>query len=263
MLNENQYSTSKKYEARIYLHKKFKTNTQSKYEWIFNHFPKNEKLKILELGCGTGLFWLANRNNIIKSWEIILSDYSDGMLEATRKSLSRLNYDFQYEIVNAENIQLYNNTFDVILANNMLYHIQNRDEAIKNIYRILKDDGIFIASTMGKNDLVELHNYLYQFLENKGSGFKFREFVFSLNNGIEQLSKYFKNITMEKHDNKLKINEVEAIINYYLSFNEIHDNMVVLPEEYVNEFSEYLTNIIEKKKEIIVTKDEGIFICKK
>ncbi|MDR2865699.1 MAG: class I SAM-dependent methyltransferase [Spirochaetaceae bacterium] len=206
---------------------------------------------------------LANRNNIIKSWKIILSDYSDGMLETTRKSLSRLNYNFQYEIVNAENIQLSNNTFDVILANNMLYHIQNRYEALKNISRILKDNGTFIASTMGKNDLIELHNYLYQFLENKGYCFTFREFVFSLDNGIEQLSKYFKNITMKKHDNKLKINGVEAIINYYISFNEIHENMVVLPEKYVNEFREYLTTIIEREKEIIVTKDEGIFICKK
>jgi cyclopropane fatty-acyl-phospholipid synthase-like methyltransferase len=58
MLNENQYSTSRKYEARIYLHKRFKTNAQSKYEWIFKHFPQSENLKILELGCGTGLFWL-------------------------------------------------------------------------------------------------------------------------------------------------------------------------------------------------------------
>ena len=33
MLNENQYSSSKKYEARIYLNKKFKTNPKSKYEW--------------------------------------------------------------------------------------------------------------------------------------------------------------------------------------------------------------------------------------
>jgi ubiquinone/menaquinone biosynthesis C-methylase UbiE len=99
MLNENQYSTSQKYEARIYLHRKFTTSTQSKYKWIFNHFPQKEKLKILELGCGTGLFWLANRNEIIKSWEIILSDYSAGMLETTRNSLSRLNYNFQYEVV--------------------------------------------------------------------------------------------------------------------------------------------------------------------
>jgi len=263
MLNVNQYSSSKKYEARIYLNKKFKTNPKSKYEWIYDHFPKNENLNILELGCGTGLFWLANRNNIVKSWSITLSDYSEGMLETTKNSLSRLNYNFQYEIVNAENIQYSDNSFDIILANNMLYHIQNRDTAINNIRRILKDEGVFIASTMGKNNLLELHNYLYTFLESKNSKFKFREYTFSLDNGMEQLTKHFGKVILEKYDNKLEINEIDAIINYYLSLNGIYDNVIVLSEEYINEFKLYLQNILEKDKIIKTTRDEGIFICRK
>jgi ubiquinone/menaquinone biosynthesis C-methylase UbiE len=125
MLDKSQYSSSKKYEARIYLSRKFKTNPKSKYEWIFDHFPKNENLNILELGCGTGLFWLANRNSIVRSWSVTLSDYSEGMLESAHNSLSRLNFNFQYEIINAEDIKYPENTFDIILANNMLYHIQN------------------------------------------------------------------------------------------------------------------------------------------
>jgi ubiquinone/menaquinone biosynthesis C-methylase UbiE len=263
MLNDSQYSSSKKYEARIYLSRKFKTNPKSKYEWIFDHFPKQENLNILELGCGTGLFWLANRNNTVKSWSIILSDYSEGMLETTRNSLSRLSYNFKYEVVNAEDIKYSDNTFDIILANNMLYHIQDRDTAINNISRILKNTGVFIASTMGRDDLFDLHNYLYTFLENKNNKFKFREYSFSLDNGMEQLTKYFKNVALEKYDDKLVINEVDAIVNYYLSFNGIYDNVVVLPEKYINDFKIYLQNMLEKEKTITTLKDEGIFICKK
>jgi ubiquinone/menaquinone biosynthesis C-methylase UbiE len=261
MLSETQYSSSKKYEARVYLSRKFKTNPKSKYEWIFDHFPKRENLNILELGCGTGLFWLANRNNIVKSWSIILSDYSEGMLETTRNSLSRLNYNFNYEIIDAESIQYPDNTFDIILANNMLYHIQNRGIAIKNIKRTLKDDGVFIASTMGKNDIYELHNHLYAFLESKNNRFRFKELAFSLGNGMEQLTKYFKNVVMEKYENQLMINEADAIVRYYLSFNGIYDNIVILPEEYINDFRIYLQDILDKEDVITTTKDEGIFVC--
>ncbi|MCL2126934.1 MAG: class I SAM-dependent methyltransferase [Treponema sp.] len=276
MLNENQYSSSKKYEARIYLNRKFKTNPVSKYEWIFERFPKKENLNVLELGCGTGLFWLANRNNMVKTWSVILSDYSEGMLETSRKNLSCLNFNFQYEIINAEDIQYPDNKFDIILANNMLYHVQNKDKTIKNISRILNDTGVFIASTMGKDNLLELNNCLYAFLESKkyngvvrkpqflnNSNFRFNEYSFSLNNGMEQLLRYFKNVVMEKYENKLIINEADAVINYYLSFNDMYSNFQVLPEEYIDEFKIYLENILKTDKTIITTKDEGIFICKK
>ena len=263
MLNENQYSSSEKYEARIYLNRKFKTNPVSKHEWVFGHFPKNENLSVLELGCGTGLFWLANRNNIINTWSIILSDYSEGMLETSRNNLSRLKYNFQYEIINAENIQYPDKKFDIILANNMLYHVQNKDETIRNISRILNDTGVFITSTTGKNNLLELNNCLYAFLESKKNSFRFKEYSFSLENGREQLETHFKNVVLDKYENKLIINEAEAIVNYYSSFNGMYGDVTILPEEYKNDFQVFLENILEKDKTISATKDEGIFICKK
>jgi ubiquinone/menaquinone biosynthesis C-methylase UbiE len=263
MLSDSQYSSSKKYEARIHLHRKFRTNPKSQFEWIFDHFPKNENLTLLELGCGTGLFWLANRDSIRESWSIILSDYSEGMLEAARNSLFHVNRNFQYEIINAEDMKYTGKTFDVILANNMLYHVQNRDDAIMNIKRLLKDTGVFIVSTMGKNDLSELHNHLYVFLEGKNNKFRFRELTFSLDNGMEQLRKHFQNVEREKFDNKLVINEADAIIHYYLSFNGMYDNLIVLPEEHILDFKRYLRDILEKENVISTVKDEGVFICRK
>jgi ubiquinone/menaquinone biosynthesis C-methylase UbiE len=211
MLDDSQYSSAKKYEARIYLSRKFRTNPQSKYAWIFDHFPKQENLHVLELGCGTGLFWLANRNAIVPSWTILLSDSSEGMLETARRSLSRVRHKFQYEIIHAEDIHYPDNTFDIILANNMLYHIENRDATILAIGRILRDTGIFIASTMGKNDMLELHNCLYAFLESRGHTFRFGEYAFSLDNGMEQLNKHFPDVVLERRENKLAINEVDAM----------------------------------------------------
>jgi 2-polyprenyl-3-methyl-5-hydroxy-6-metoxy-1,4-benzoquinol methylase len=139
--------------------------------------------------------------------------------------------------------------FDIVLVNNMLYHIQNRSAVINNIGRILKDTGVFIAATMGKDDLFELHNHLYTFLESKKNKFRFREYSFSLDNGMDQLNKYFQNVVLERYDNKLVINEADAIVNYYLSFNGIYDNVIVLPKEYINDFKLYLQDILEKEKQ--------------
>jgi ubiquinone/menaquinone biosynthesis C-methylase UbiE len=265
MLNDSQYASAAKYEARIYLSRRFRTNPQSKYGWIFDHFPKGDGLEVLELGCGTGLFWLANRDRLVKTWTVTLSDYSEGMLDAARKSLAPLGYPFKYAVVDAQDIQYADKTFDIILANNMLYHLPNRDAALHNIRRILKDGGVFAASTMGRNDLLELHNYLYAFLETKHHAFRFREYPFSLDNGREQLAKHFKDVVLEKHDNRLVIKDADAayaVVNYYLSFNGISGDTVVLPEEEAADFKAYLQNILAKEKTITTQKDEGLFICK-
>jgi ubiquinone/menaquinone biosynthesis C-methylase UbiE len=263
MLNNSQYSTSSNYEARIYLNKTYKTNHYSKYEWLFSFFPKQDKIRILELGCGTGLFWLANRKSINSTWNITLSDYSAGMMGTTKKSLSRLPFQFHYEVVDANNIQYNDNTFDLVLANNMLYHIHDREKTIQKIHDILKPNGLFIASTMGKDDLLDLHKILYRFLETKGNKFKFREFVFSMDNGQEQLEKAFSNIEVVKYMNSLKITDIEPIIAYYHSFNGIYDNLSVLPDEWKDAFRDYLNNIMNERKEIDVRRNEGAFLCRK
>lgn len=261
MLNTDQYASSVKYEARIHLHTKFRVNPGSKFKWIFRQFPSGEKLNVLELGCGTGLFWLANRDEIPAGWTITLTDYSEGMLDTARRSLSRLGPRFRFEKADAGKLSYPDMEFDIILANNMLYHIENRAEVISQIAGILKNNGKFFASTMGSRDLMELNQILYDFLSTRGKNFRFRELPFSLENGLAQLEASFGDVTLLRYDDMLKIDEADPVINYYLSFNGMYDNLIVLEDRDINAFRDYLTDIIYREKTITVTKDSGVFIC--
>ena len=126
MVSEKQYENSSKFDTHLYLNAKFKTNTESWSSWIFNHVPQKETKKILELGCRTGLIWLANRDHIPQNWNITLSDYSAGMLGETKLNLSRVKYNFSYEVIHAKDIGFEDNSFDVVMANLMLYHVENK-----------------------------------------------------------------------------------------------------------------------------------------
>jgi ubiquinone/menaquinone biosynthesis C-methylase UbiE len=263
MLGKSQYATSEKFDSRIYLNAKFKTNPKSFFKRIFEHFPKDENLKVLEMGCGTGLFWMANRNEIPESWSIMLSDYSEGMLDGTRKALSGINRNFQYRVLDAGNNDFPDKSFDIILANNMLYHVDDRPAALSHISRTLKDDGVFIAATMGKKDMMELDSLLYDFLSNLKKNFRFREKGFSIENGFDQIKAFFPNVKIERYEDVLKIDEIEPVIRYYLSFNGMYDGLEILPQENVNAFRKYLLNVLNDRKVISVTKDKGIFICSK
>jgi ubiquinone/menaquinone biosynthesis C-methylase UbiE len=261
MLNDNQYATSKNYEARLYLNQHFRTNRDSKAEWLFSFFPKKENLRILELGCGTGLFWLAIKALTPQSWDITLSDYSEGMLNKTKEALSSVDRSYNYATINAQNIDFTINHFDVILANNMLYHIGDLKTALSQIKGVLNFDGVFIASTQGKNDMKELNNIVYSYMVNKGTPHIFKERSFSMNNGFDQLRPFFDTIKVKRFDYRLEITEIEPIINYFLSFNGITNDIPVLPEEKVEGFRLYLQTIMDKDKAIVVNKETGAFIC--
>lgn len=261
MLNPSQYSNSHNYEARLYLNIHFRTNPDSKAKWLFNLFPKQENLKVLELGCGTGLFWLANRDSIPKTWEITLTDYSAGMLEETRRRVGTLGRDFSFSIVDAEDIQFPDESFDLVLANNMLYHVEKKDNALFHIKRVLKANGHFIPTTQGKNDMKELHDILYMFLDTKRRRFKFTERSFSLDNGRNLLSPYFSAIAMKQFKNSLMVTEMEPIINYFLSFNGMIEERHALLEDEVDSFRDFLRGFMKGGIGIPVSKEEGAFIC--
>jgi ubiquinone/menaquinone biosynthesis C-methylase UbiE len=264
LLNQKQYATSHNYDARLYLNSHFKTNPNSKAKWLFDLLPTKENQKILEAGCGTGLFWLANKDLIPKNWEITLSDYSEGMLKETQRVLNKVEHPFKYIIIDAQDIGYPDKQFDIVLANNMIYHLKEKAIAFYHIKRILKEDGAFIASTQGMNDMKELNKLLYSFLGSKGKHhFVFKERSFSMENGLNQLKPFFSNIKLKTFMNLLTITEVEPIIQYFLSFNGMVDNMVVLPKERINDFREYLQGILNKEKSISASKESGAFICTK
>lgn len=263
MLNEKQYETPQNFNARVYLTGKFKTNSETWHQWIFKHLPTGENLKVLELGCGTGLFWRLNQFNVPKSWQITLSDYSPGMLETTKQNMQKVDLSFSYEIVNATDLQYEDYSFDIIIANLMLYHIPDRNKALSGIARILKMNGIFITATFGNQNMLELNQILDNYLKSIGKSKPVRNNPFSLENGYEQLVPHFSKIELLKYDDHLEITEVEPVINYFLSFNDIQRGYVLLEKEDICGFRNILTAELAKNSLLKVTKDTGMFYCEK
>ncbi|WP_416144337.1 hypothetical protein [Planococcus koreensis] len=81
-----QYHNASNLEARIKLHELYSLNKKDWFTWLFEQYQIDSGSKLLELGCGDGTFWAKNEQFIPNDWNVVLSDFSPGMLaDAQRK----------------------------------------------------------------------------------------------------------------------------------------------------------------------------------
>jgi len=103
------------------------------------------EMKVLEIGCGTGTTALLHAPHVK---QVTACDFSSEMikiasLKAQDQNIS--NVEFKQQAV--EEMNYPQNEFDIIMAHSILHLVENKEEALKRIYKSLKPGGYFITST--------------------------------------------------------------------------------------------------------------------
>ncbi len=253
-----QYSDSSNFMARVELNRRFGTNPYKWSLWLFDQIQFKKDARVLELGCGNGILWKSNLQKIPEDAHIILSDFSEGMLDDAKLALGDAAGRFGYEVIDAEQIPYPDNSYDVVIANLMLYHVPDRKKAISEISRVLKRDGVLYATTFGLNYMKELSDLVSNYDKNANSSLEPVARAFGLENGEKQLSEHFENVKLIKYSDVLEVTEAKPLVNYVLSFNRVKN---VINGDKITDFEDYITNILNEHGKIQIEKESGMFIA--
>jgi len=125
--------------------------TEGRFEYIHNKSRENAKkhLKdsdvVLDYGCGTGTTSCEFSNQVK---EIHAIDISNKMIEiAKEKAVSSKIENVTFVKTDIFDDRYKNESFDVILAFNILHTLPNPQNSIQRIYELLKPEGLFISVT--------------------------------------------------------------------------------------------------------------------
>lgn len=255
---KKQYQNASNISSRIDLHRLYSQNRNGWFPWVFDQCEFAAGKDVLELGCGDGSFWSQNIDRIPDGCQIVLSDISRGMVRDARRTLQGRG-NFKFKLFGCGEIPYEDDTFDLIIANHVLFYCEEVSEACKEISRVLKRGGIFICSAYGRTHMSEVSQLVQGFDDRIIlSAHKLYEH-FGKENGGSILQDTFSSVEWKEYEDSLLVTDAEPLISYILS---CHGNQNQFILERYNEFKNYVKKQMGSDG-FYITKDAGIFICAK
>jgi len=256
-LRQVQYCTADNLNARIRIHKRFTTGSQSWEDFIFEHLPDLSGKRLLALGCGNAAQWRANRQRFAPDADIILTDLSEGMLAEARPDLEG-DKRFTLLCMDASRLEFSNGSFDFVTANHMLYHVPDISQTLSEAARVLKPEGAMMAATNGANYMLDLDALLTEFWSGYG-GWHTMSFKFNLENGEEQLSQWFGQVEKKLYAGDLWVTEALPLVDYAFSIPRIQQ---MIPLDQRDPMQAFFQTRIDKAGGILIRKETGIFLAR-
>lgn len=261
-----QYRNPENLNRRINIHN-YSTSTQGWMDWVYERLNLQPGETVLELGCGTGLLWMERTHLLPNGLRLILTDRSEEMLEQTRQNLMPYEEELktrqiriEYQILDANVLELPADSYDRIIANHMLYHVERRDTCLAAIARALKPEGTFYCSTVGDSHMQELHQLVIDFDPRIEIPIRNLTGEFHLENAAPQLTRHFTHVERHDQDNDLIVDDPQAIYDYIYSFP---GNASLILEQRGQELFKIIQDKLSRKGAMFIHKSTGMFICKK
>lgn len=262
---KSQYENANNISARIRLHKDYSTNPLGWFPWLYHtgiapfietSEHSERKVRILELGCGDGSLWTTNLSLLPSNVKITLSDISEGMIRDARRNIGK-DSRFAYATFDCHTLPYQNESFDLVIANHLLFYCKDIDRVCTEIRRILRPDGAFLCSTYSDRHMKEITELVQEFDQRIVLAAENLYERFGLGNGENILSAHFSHITLQRYEDEILLTSAEPLVEYILS---CHGNQNQYLLDRYHEFRQFVEKKV--KNEYHITKDAGYFLCR-
>lgn len=156
--------------------------------------------RVLEIGAGWGE--LSDRIIDATGAEVITTDYAPLMVQAAKER------GLAVALADAQHLPFADGTFDVVVANLMLYHLPDIDAGLEEIKRVLTEDGHLVASAFGLGHLKEIWDFI---------GGSPTDLTFSQDNGAEWLERHFDRVEVRHGGGEVTFPDHDELRRYVAS----------------------------------------------
>lgn len=263
------YETDEHLRIRQETHDKYTVPKTDFPRWALDTIDWKGDETILDIGTGIGTYY-SRLLAIVPDATYFATDISQKML-ANHPSES-------VSLSDVMHMPYPDNKFDVVMANHMLYHASNIDGALREIKRVLKPNGKFLATTNSIHTMPELQVLMrraivlltrYGATQVRPPAFPSDDFA--LENGTRILANHFFAVVRHDLPSQLVFTDIEPAINYLESMRDLRqeslpddvawEDMMLIMRQQITQLIKHLGKLeINKVSGVLVASDSGGFI---
>jgi SAM-dependent methyltransferase len=253
-----QYATTSNLNARVALHARYSTATQEWFDWLADQCEWSISRDVLEVGCGTGLFWRHIPQAVGGHVVLTMTDLSEVMVETAVAFARTFAHDVRGLTTDVRNLPFDDASFDLVFANHMLYHLADPSTAISEIARVLRPNGTLVASTNGPGHLRELYaidTAVFGASDVRNNNAR----VFGAVSGVPLLEQSFGEVEWRSHVDRLLCTEPDDIVAYLTS---VPPGEGASPSQLAQLRTEVRRRVVDGGGVLVVSKEAGAFIAR-
>jgi SAM-dependent methyltransferase len=275
MLLRRQYANDKNLRVRQNIHAHYSVPAVHFPQWVLSRLVWRGDERILDIGCGDGSYYPVIRDQLPDA-RYIGVDIEPGMLE--NHEGRRAAHGMCIGAGDALRLPFSDSSFDVVMMNHMLYHIADIASVLDEARRVLKSDGVLIASTNSAESLHELNARYRRAITLLSSPGKIQSgslavprSSFTLENGAVLLGRHFYAVVRHDLPGALVFRDVEPVMDYLSTWRSMRESslppnvrwddvMMVMREQFSRVIAHFGELIINKLAGVLIASDRGGFI---
>ncbi len=266
----DQYADDSHLRIRQETHQQYTVPRIDFPEWVLSRVRWRGDEHVLDVGAGAGLYYAPlMRHGSGLTYRAV--DLSPGILQAHPVQDT-------VTVADAQCLPFPDTSFDVVMANHMLYHVPDIEQALLETRRVLKPEGILIAATNSVQSMPQFHALFRRgmlLLSTPGNIYSQppmpAQTNFALENGTRILSRYFYGVVRYDFPSTLVFPSIEPVMAYLESTRSIRepqlpetihwdDLMLVMREQITRVLDHFGELVVDKLSGVLVASNQGGFI---
>ena len=214
-LRDVQYRDPSHLSSRADLHTKYSSATVPWVPWVLSQIDWPPAGDVLEVGCGPGWLW-ADSDDLPAGLRLTLVDLSPGMVEVARQGARQSSCRLvEARVADVQDLPFEADSFDVVIANHMLYHVPDPEKAVAELARVLRPGGLLMAATNGPRSMDELWEIRSEVFGGPPTSVNAERF--GSVSGLPLLRRFFGRVEWRDYEDTLLCTAAEDVVAYLTS----------------------------------------------